>query len=147
MTVAMALAENLHHSHQKAEGCEHEGPRAPKTARATGARPGVLQKPEPQEGAVTDGYVAAPVPSLAVPLLAGAAGDAVDARTLSFLLAKSVAARKKDEEEKEMEQLRAKHKAKKVDKLGVGDGEGVGGEQGGVGGAAAASGRARRAAR
>ena len=59
MTVAMALAENLHHSRQKVEGGEHDGPRAQKTARATGARPSVLE--EPQGGAVADGYVAAPV--------------------------------------------------------------------------------------
>ena len=50
MTVAMALAENLHHSRQKVEGGEHDGPRAQKTARATGARPGVLTDLEPQGG-------------------------------------------------------------------------------------------------
>ena len=50
MTVAMALAENLHHSRQKVEGSEHDGPRAQKTARVTGARPGVLTEPELQGG-------------------------------------------------------------------------------------------------
>ena len=50
MTVAMALAENLHHSRQKVEGDEHDGPRAQKTARVTGARPGVLTEPQPQGG-------------------------------------------------------------------------------------------------
>ena len=40
LTVAMALAENLHHSRQKVEGVAHVGPRAQKTARATGERPG-----------------------------------------------------------------------------------------------------------
>ena len=50
MTVAMALAENLHHSRQKVEGDEHDGPRAQKTARVTGARPGVLTEAEPQGG-------------------------------------------------------------------------------------------------
>ena len=68
MTVAMALAENLHHSRQKVEGGEHDGPRAQKTARATGARPGVLTEPEPQVGAVTVGYVAAPVPLVSSPI-------------------------------------------------------------------------------
>ena len=47
MTVAMALAENLHHSRQKVGGDEHDGLRAQKTARVTGARPGVLTEPEP----------------------------------------------------------------------------------------------------
>ena len=44
------------------------------------------------------GYVAAPVPLLTVLLLAGAAGEAVEARTLSFLLARSLAEKKKEEE-------------------------------------------------
>ena len=56
-------------------------------------RPGVLTESEPQGGAVTFGNVAAPVPLLAVPLLAGAAGEAVDARTEE---------RKKREEEEEL---------------------------------------------
>ena len=46
---------------------------------------------EEYSGAVTVGYVAAPVPLLAEPLLAGAAGEAVDARTLRFLVARSLA--------------------------------------------------------
>ena len=50
MTAAMARAEHLHHSRQKVEGGEHKGPRAQKTVRATGARPGVLKDPEPQGG-------------------------------------------------------------------------------------------------
>ena len=97
MTVAMALAENLHHSRQKVEGSEHEGLRAQQTARATGARPGVLEEPEPQGGAVTAGYV----PSLAVPLLAGAAGEVVDSSSLRFLTA--AALRQREEEEEKFE--------------------------------------------
>ena len=51
-----------------------------------------------QQGrAVMDGYVAAPLPSLAVPLLAGAAGEAVDSSSLRFLVA--AALRKLKEEE------------------------------------------------
>ena len=84
----MELAAALH----------HVGLRAQKTAKFAGARPGVLKDLEPEEGAVTVGYVAAPVPLLAVPLLAGAAGEAVDARTLSFLLARSLAEKEEDEE-------------------------------------------------
>ena len=55
---------------------------------------------EPQGGAVTVGYVAAPVPLLAVPLLAGAAGEAVDDRTLRFLLARSLAEEEEEEQRK-----------------------------------------------
>ena len=95
MTVAMALAENLHHSRQKVEGGEHDGLRAQKTVRATGARPGVLKEPEPQ-GAVTVGYVAAPGPLLEVASMAG--GDSVDGTALRFLVKKALD-RKKEEEE------------------------------------------------
>ena len=102
MTVAMALAENLHHSRQKVEGGEHDGPRAQKTARATVGRPGVLTEPEPQEGAVTVGYAAGPGPLLVVASLAG--GDEVDATTVSYLL-KAALVKKKKEEEKERKRL------------------------------------------
>ena len=95
-TVAMELAAALHHSRDVGLGL-YAGLRAQKTA-STGQRPGVLTEPEPQGVAVTVGYVAAPVPLLAVPLLAGAAGEAVDDRTLRFLLGRSLA--EKEEEEK-----------------------------------------------
>ena len=65
---------------------------------------------EPQGEAVTVGYVAALGPLLAVPLLAGAAGEAVDARTLRFLLARSLA-------EKEEEQQRKAEFAQQVEEL------------------------------
>ena len=71
----------------------HDGPRAQKTARATGARPGVLTEPEPQGGAVTVGYVA---PFLSSPMLADAAAEAVDARTVKYLL--KAALRRREEE-------------------------------------------------
>ena len=48
-----------------------------------GERTGVLTEPEAQGEAVTDGYVAAPVPSLATQLLAGAAGVGADHTALS----------------------------------------------------------------
>ena len=104
LTVAMALTENLHHSRQKVEGGEHVGPRAQKTARATGARPRVLTEPESQEGAVTVGYVAAPGPLLVVASLAG--GDEVDATTVSYLLKAALKSKKyEEEEEKERQRL------------------------------------------
>ena len=63
---------------------------------------------EPQGRAFTVGHVAAPVPLLAVPLLAGAAGEAVDSRTLGFLFERSLAEKKEEEEQRkaEVEELR-----------------------------------------
>ena len=49
-----------------------------------GAHPGVLKEPEVQGGAVSVGYVAAPVPLLEVSSMAG--GDSVDGASLRFLL-------------------------------------------------------------
>ena len=62
LIVAMALAENLHHSRQKVEGDTYEGPRAQKTVRAIGALPRVLEYPAPQGGAATVGFVAGASP-------------------------------------------------------------------------------------
>ena len=64
-----------------------------------GTRPGLLPEPEPTGRAVTDGYVAAPVPLLVVASLAG--GDVVDATTVSFLLRENLRRQKMEEEEKE----------------------------------------------
>ena len=62
---------------------------------------------EPQGRAVTVGYVAAPVPSLARPLLAGAASEAVDSSSLRFLAAAALQELKKEEKAKVMEKLKA----------------------------------------
>ena len=89
-TVAMELATALHHSAQRVvaprEGVEHEknvGPQAQKPP-LPGKRPGLPPEPEPQGGAVTDGYVAAQTLLLVVPSMAG--GDTIDGTTLRFLL-------------------------------------------------------------
>ena len=95
MTVAMALAENLHHSRQKVEGGENDGIRAQTTA-SSGARPGVLKEPEPQ-GAVTVGHVAAPGPLLEVASMAGC--DSVDGTALRFLVKKALDRQKEEEEQ------------------------------------------------
>ena len=68
------LAAAFHHSRDVVPA-QHVGQRAQKTANSAGARPGVLKNPEPQGGAVTVGYVAAPEPLLVVSSMAG--GDAV----------------------------------------------------------------------
>ena len=66
LSVAMALAAAQRHSAPKSAGPEtYEAPRRQNTAKA-GRRPGVLEDPEPQVGAVTVGYVAAPGPLLVV---------------------------------------------------------------------------------
>ena len=104
-TVAMELATALHHSAQRVEVPtegevheKHDGLRAQKPP-LPGTRPGVL----PQVGAATVGYVAAPVPLLSAPMLADTAPEAVDARTVHFLLTDAVKhlkeGRKMEEEE------------------------------------------------
>ena len=98
MSVAAALAESLHHSAPKVGAVTHYALRRQMTASA-GARPGVLEDPAPQ-GAVTVGYVAAPGPLLSTPSLADTAAEAVDARTVKFLLQQSLARKKKEEEER-----------------------------------------------
>ena len=108
-TVAMELATALHHSAQRVGGpCEgevhamHDGLRAQKRP-LPGTRPGLPPEPEPQVRAATVGYVTAPVPFLSAPLLADTAAEAVDARTVHFLLTDAVKhlkeGRKMEEEE------------------------------------------------
>ena len=103
----MALAEYTHHASRgqtrarAREGVEHElyeGLRAQKPP-LPGKRPGLPPEREPRGEAVTVGYVAAPAPPLAVPLLASAAGEAVDHSTLQFLLKHAIATKKALEEE------------------------------------------------
>ena len=111
-SVRMALNAAAHHSAEKvAAGEKNSGLRAQTSFSAR--RPGVLEEPETQGGAVTDVYVAASVPSLAVPLLAGAAGEVVDSSTLRFLAAAALYSRKlkeeevrKREEEEELKRIR-----------------------------------------
>ena len=56
--------------------------------------------PSRRGGAVTVGYVAAPMPTLALPVLAGSAGEAVDDLSLRFLLGRSLAEQKEEEEKR-----------------------------------------------
>ena len=82
-----------------AAGEKNSGLQAQTTFNA--GRPGVLTEPEPLGS--SHGYVAAPVPLLAVPLLAGTAGEAVDARTLRFLLARPLAEKEEEEEQRKVD--------------------------------------------
>ena len=80
LSVAMALAAAQHHSAPKSAGPEtYVALRGQNTAK-DGTRPGGLQDPEV-------GHVAALVPSLAGPLLAGTASETVDSSSLRFLAA------------------------------------------------------------
>ena len=105
MSVAAALAEAHHHSSPKVGAETHDALRRQKTASA-GARPGVLQDPAPQ-GAVTVGYVAAPVPLLFTPSLADTMADQVDDRAVDIL---QFALKKKEEvEERRRQEEVAEH--------------------------------------
>ena len=115
MTVAMALAEATHHA----------APRGPKTARA-GVRPGVLEDPGPRRETEHEQHAAlrgpkppSPgVPSLAMPVLAGTAGEAVDRTALSYLLQQSLAATKEEEkEERKLVELEVKRKEAELQSL------------------------------
>ena len=100
-TVAMELAAALHHSRDAGPEL-YEGLRAQTTA-SSGMRPAPLvevSEPQEEEGAVTVGYVAAPMPTFALPVLAGSAGEAVDDRSLRFLLGRSLAEKKEEEEKR-----------------------------------------------
>ena len=73
----MALAEYTHHASRgqtrarAREGVENEKyVSLHRSLHFRGSGRGLPPEPEPQGGAVTDGYVAAPAPPLAVPLLA-----------------------------------------------------------------------------
>ena len=111
MTVAMELAAATHHSFPKGgwPDTTHDALRGQKTASSAGAHPGVLKEPEVPWEAATVGYVAAPGPLLAVPVLAG--GDGVDGTALSFLVQRAVEDRKREEEEKERKKKEAQEKA------------------------------------
>ena len=89
MSIAVALAENFHHSRQKVEGNASDGLRAQKSARAAGYHPGVLKDPEVQWFKERSLFVSAGCPSLVVSPLTG--HDGLDSRTLQFLQAQSLA--------------------------------------------------------
>ena len=67
-----------------------------------------MEVSEPRVGAVTVGYVAAPVPLLSAPMLADAVADAVDTRTAKYLL--RTALKKLDEEETRQERKRRRRR-------------------------------------
>ena len=99
-TVAMELAAALHHSRDVRPG-KNNGLRVQTTA-SSGKRPAPpVDVSEPQGGAVTVGYVAAPGPLLEVSSMDG--GDSVDGTALRFLIKKAIERQKEWEKEKEEE--------------------------------------------
>ena len=122
-TVAMVLAEACHHSsgtfpptlkERRMAGQDAYGAlRRQKTARIAGLHPDELVEPGVQVRAVTVGYVAARVPTLAGHRLTSD-DDGVDGRTVRFLLKQSLAEKKEWEEERRrlvqesVEQVRAR---------------------------------------
>ena len=116
-TVAMALAEALHHS----------APRRPKTARA-GMRPGVLEDPGPRRETEHEEHAAlrgpkppSPgVPSLATPVLAGQATEGMDSATLRFLIASALRRTKEEEEQakvKRNEEEKEERRMKRINEM------------------------------
>ena len=86
-TVRMALATFTLHSAQRqktarARGVEHEENYEPRPP----------DPPLPPQGAATVGYVAAPVPSLFLPVLSNRAAEVVDSSSLQILTARCPAA-------------------------------------------------------
>ena len=123
-TVAMVLAEACHHSsgtfpptlkeRRMAGQDAYEALRGQKTARTAGLHSDELVEPGVQGRAVTVGYVAARVPTLAGHRLTSD-DDGVDGRTVRFLLKQSLTEKKKEWEEERrrlvqesVEQVRAR---------------------------------------
>ena len=128
-TVAMELAAALHHSRDVGPGT-HAGLRAQKAAGSgeveahethsalrgpkqppSRERPGLPPEPRPQRSDRTMRRSSGDnLPTLALPVLAGSAGEVVDSSSLRFLTASALKARREEEEEKEKEKEAAKRK-------------------------------------
>ena len=117
MTVAMALAQATHHAaprrqkpvsaiREEVEHATHNGLRTQKTP-APGERPGILPEPLPQRSDRSRRHFSGDgLPQLAMQSLAGAAGEAVDAAALAFLLSQSLAAKEHEDRKKREEEAK-----------------------------------------
>ena len=118
MTVAMALAEATHHAaprrqtpvsaiREEVENVTHARLRAQKSP-PPGVRPGILPERGPQRSDRTvRRFAGAALPTLGLPVLAGALGEQVDSSTLRFLTAAALKAKRKlEEEEKEKAKMK-----------------------------------------
>ena len=143
-TVRMALAAALHHSagpREKVEKQQNGAPRGQKTAARAGEgevheqhdgpraqnrpHPGTRPEPlaevsEPQGPAATVGYVAARPPLIwcGPKLLADSSAEAVDGRTLRYLLKENLARKKEEEEEEEEERRRTQQETSQLQQRG-----------------------------
>ena len=136
-SVSAAVVSALHHScdvgpvlyealrgHKKTTEGEveehetHAGLRA-QTAPPPGKRPGILPEPGPQRSDRTVRRSSGDsLPTLALPSLAGSAGEAVDSSALRFVTARALEAkRKEEEEEEEEERKKQEQEAKEFNKL------------------------------
>ena len=133
-TVRMALTAALHHSagpREKVEMQQNGAPRGQKTAarareveeQAThdglrarmapplGVRPGSLAEPGPQRSDRSLRRSSGQTPLLGVPSLADAPPEAIDGRTLRYLLKANLARKKYEEEEEEEEEKKYQERA------------------------------------
>ena len=118
-SIAMALAEALHHSagpstmkvverreRQEEEVREENDAPRRQTRLLPGMRPAPLSEVAGLQGRpVAPLSPGAGVPSLASPALAGAAGEGVDSSTLGFLAALALQVREEEEEAEELRQV------------------------------------------
>ena len=105
----MALAEYMHHAsrgrtraraREEVEFVTHDALRGQKTP-PPGERPGLPLEPGSQRSDRTVRRSSGDsLPTLALPSLAGSAGEAVDSSALRFLTAQALEAKRKEEEEK-----------------------------------------------
>ena len=125
-TVRMALAAALHHSDgpkEKVEIQQNGAPRGQKTAARAGeevdpreqetpppgARPGILAEPQPQRSDRSRRHFSGDcLPTLGLPVVAGALGEQVDYSTLRFLTAAALKAKRKLEEEEKTKMKKLK---------------------------------------
>ena len=132
ITVAMALAGATHHAaprrqkpvsaiREVEEQVSHVGLREQKTP-PPGERPGILPEPLPQRSDRSRRHFSGDgLPQLAMPSLVGAAGEAVDAAALAFLLSQSLAAKEHEDQKKRQERAKEAVKAWKVRRKRVRD--------------------------
>ena len=99
------------------EHATHYGPRAQKTP-PPGERPGILAEPGPQRSDRSrrpSSWDA--LPTLGLPVLAGASGEVVDSSALSFLTAQALETKSKEEEEEQEAKRRKTHAAEEAARL------------------------------
>ena len=118
MTVAMTLAEKLHHT-SRGQKLARVGEEVTRTTPHGDRRHhlrGILPEPVPQRSDRTmRRFAGAALPTLALPVLAGSAGEVVDSSSLRFLTASALKARREEEEEEEERKEEKEKEEKRLD--------------------------------